>query len=420
MHPHRRLLLLFLLQVILCVYGNFIFVNRVNPFALLLTTLALVYYAALELKNKPPDPTRPEAWTIPFLHGLVGVGAIIALIGPISKVFQKFPDPSKFSDVIPQMKGQADLFFSGQFPYIPIETVSHRPYPVYLPLQWMPFQISNILRIDARWTGVILFAAGVFVAGYFLRKHYNNLPLIKSLLRTILLVFPFWAFVQWSKKDVGVSAEGVVAFWYLLLATGLAVKNRWLLFIGLVGGILSRYSLLVWLPLLALLLWYYESKRYSFIIWGGVIIAVLGLFVVPFLLKDPSILAKMSAHYAKCDEGSWVYPDEYTYQEGLSLNIHLREWLPGKPADSLPYAHWPQLLVQLLCMAGGWVYYRREGHRHFDMYTYALLALTLMPMLLYIFSPMVFRYYMLMPLSISAVLCWRVWVNSPPHTSTIL
>jgi hypothetical protein len=116
----------------------------------------------------------------------------------------------------------------------------------------------------------------------------------------------------------------------------------------------------------------------------------------------------MSAHYASCDVNSWIRPDEYTYKEGLSLNIHLREWLPGTPTDNLPYAHWPQFLVQLLCMGFGIWHYRKHAHAHTDIYTYALLWLAVMPMLLYIFSPMVFRYYMLMPMTLYAVICWRV------------
>ena len=405
-----RLLLLLIAQIILCVYGTQIFVQRANPFALLLISLGLSYTAAQFLK-KPTDATLPTNTAKPWLTGLFGILGVLLAIGPLKKIFAKFPNPAEHSDVLPQLKGQADLFFSGQFPYAIIPVGQGAPYPVYLPLQWAPFQISNILGIDQRWPGIILLGLAIGLAGYFLNKKHSISPQ-KALPLSILLLLPLWGYIQWAKPDLGISSEGIVAFWYILLATGLATKNTTLITIGIIGGVLSRYSLLFWLPLLALLLWFYAPKRQSYIIWGATTVAVWGLFVLPFLMKDPSILAKMGKHYAGCDEGSWVRPDEYTFKEGLSLNIHLREWLPGTPAESLPYAHLPQFLVQFLCIAVGFAYYRRKGHQYFDVYTYALIWLSLMPMLLYLFSPMLFRYYMLMPLSVSAVLCWKAFASN--------
>lgn len=395
------------MQTILCIAGNFIFVNRANPFALLLVTGALVYTSAQMLKDRSVVKVVTDKPWLPFVYGILGVVALSFCQGSLYRIFNMYPDPGAKSDVIPQLKGQADLFFSGQFPYVPIETVSHKPYPVYMPLQWMPYQLSNIFSTDPRMPSYIMLALGIFVAGYFLRKHHAFASIKHTLPAMFLFAVPMWAFVRWSKLDVIVSGEGVVAFWYILLATGLAIRNFWLITIGVIGCVLSRYSLLFWLPLMALLLWLYEDKKYSFIIWGSTVVAVIALFIVPFLMKDPTILSKMSTHYADCDESSWVYPDEYTYKEGISLNIHLREWMPGNPEDSLPYAHWPQFLVQIFCVAGAFAYYKKFGHRHYDIYTYALIWLAIMPMLLYIFSPMVFRYYMLMPLSVSAVLCWK-------------
>jgi predicted transporter len=90
------------------------------------------------------------------------------------------------------------------------------------------------------------------------------------------------------------------------------------------------------------------------------------------------------------------------------LNIHLRQWLPGTPEENLPYAQLPQIVVQLLCVGLGVYFYQKKWHRNMDIYTFSLLALSIMPMLFYNFSPMLFKYYMLMPLSVSAVICWKV------------
>ncbi len=408
MHKDRtRLLLLFALQVLLCVHGNFIFVNRVNPFALLAISLYLPYLAA-QMLRQVPQGTQRSVQVRPILLGLLGAAIVLLCLPFLQGIWHLYADPSISSDVLPQLKGQADLFFSGETPYQRIRTLAHAPYPVYLPLQWLPFQLANVFHTDIRLPGIIFLAIGVGVAAYSLGKWHPAATWRTALLSVLLLALPVWAYMRFAIHDLGISAEGIVALYYLLVATGLAVRNKWLIALGIIGAVLSRYSLLFWLPLLAVLLWFYGERRYSWALWGSVALAVLGVFVVPFLLKDPSILTNMAAHYGSCVEASWVRPDQYTFLEGLSLNIHLREWLPGKPAQSLPYAHWPQFAVQISCAVFAIVFYRREGHKYYDIFTYALLWLAVMPMLLYIFSPMLFRYYMLVPLSISAVLVGRV------------
>lgn len=402
-----KVIALFIAQIILCVFGTQIFVIRANPFALLLISGLFTYNCALLLRHSPVAAYKSDRYT-PWLHALLAVVMVTTQYNALSRIFESFHDPGLKSDVLPQLKAQASLFFSGQFPYQPITTVPHHPYPVYLPLQWLPLQFSNFTGIDQRWPGIILFVIAVGLSGYLLRKYHAGIALKYSLPATLLLVLPLWGFVKWSKVDLALSSEGIVAFWYILLATGLAIKKLPLIVIGIVGGLLSRYSLLFWLPLFALLLWYYEPKRYSFITWGIVGVSVLCLFVFPFLLKDPSIISKMSVHYGACVAGSWVNPDEYTFLDGLSLNIHLREWIKGAPVDTLKYAHFPQFGVQVLCIIFGFFYYQKKGHQFFDIYTYTLIWLSIMPILLYLFSPMLFKYYMLMPLSVSAVLCWKV------------
>ena len=78
------------------------------------------------------------------------------------------------------------------------------------------------------------------------------------------------------------------------------------------------------------------------------------------------------------------------------------------PIQNLPYARWPQVGVQLLLAGLGIYYFQKKWQHQIDLYTFSLVALSIMPMLFYSFSPMLFRYYFLMPLCVSAVLCWKV------------
>lgn len=402
---------LFLAQVLLCVYGNQIFVVRANPFALILVSIGLSWYAYRLLAGseleRPTGPVRPRLLNA-SLYGLTGMSFFLVSLGALQHIWEMYPEPGKISDVLPQLQGQAELYFSGQTPYQRIETVPHKPYPVYLPLHWGPFQLANWTGMDQRWPGIIMLTLSVGIACFLMALRYPNADKRYLLPATALFAIPLWAFIKWAKMDLGVSSEGIVAAWYLLLAVGLAVRHLPLITVGIIGGVLSRYTFLFWLPLFALLMWLYQPRKYSFLIWGSVGASVLLLFVLPFLVKDPTILESMKNHYGECTYRSWVNPDEYTFKEALSLNIHLREWMPGNPEQSLPYKHLPQFGLQILLAAAAFWFYRKKAHAQMDVYTYALVVLSLMPMLFYNLSPMLFRYYMLMPLTVSALLLFKV------------
>ncbi len=407
--PLLSIFALFLAQIILCIYGNKIFHKEANPFALIVVSvLFTVYSFRFFSEQKQHIGNTPAPRWMPWLHALVGMLGLFTAYEELRKIWVRYPEPGKISDVLPQLEALANRFFTGAFPYQAVKLPTHEPYPVYMPLHWAPVQISNILKIDTRWSAIILLMVAVGVAGYWLSKSHSGASWKRTLPAMLLFALPVWGYVLWGKVDIAVSLEAIVAAWYVLLAVGLAARNHVLIAVGIIGALLSRYTLIFWLPLFAILLWLNAPKKYSYWIWGSAAAAVMLLFVVPFWMQDPTILSRMMAHYSGCSEGSWLRPDEYTFYDALSLNIHLRQWLPGTPEENLKFAHFPQIAVQLCIAALGVYFYQKKWRQHIDFYTFSLLALSIMPMLFYSFSPMLFKYYMLMPLSVSAVVCWKV------------
>ncbi len=402
------ILILFLVQIILSVYGTLVFQKEANPFAVITVSALLTgwCFQALNRGGQPNIASKPSA-LLPWLCALAGMLGLLTTYEEIRKIWVKYAEIGQNSDVLPQLKAQSDLFFSGQFPYQPIPTIEYHPFPVYMPLHWSPIQISSLAHIDVRWSGLILMLVAIGASGYWLQKSHPTAPAKYTLPAMLLFSLPIWAFVLLDKSMFSLNLETVVATWYILLAAGLASKNHVLIVIGLIGAVLSRYTLLFWLPLFAILLWLYEPRKYSFWIWGSVAAAVLCLFVLPFWAKDPSIIKEIIGYYTHCSEGAWLRPDEYTFLDGLSLNMHLRRWLPGTPEENIAYSHYPQIGLQLLLVALGVFYYRKKWQQSMDIYTFCLLALSIMTVLFYVFSPMLFKYYMLMPLCVSAVLCWK-------------
>ena len=402
------ILLLFIVQIILCVGGTAVFQKEANPFAVI-TVFSLFTWWCFRVLQGAGQPSTAAGGSdrLPWICALVGLLGLFTAYEETCKIWVKYADIGKNSDVLPQLKGQADLFFTGQFPYQPIQTIDYHPFPVYMPLHWMPIQISNLAQIDVRWSGLLLLLLAVGIAGYWLQKTHPAAPAKYTVPAMLLFALPIWGFIWLDKMMYSLNLETIVAAWYILLAAGLATKNHVIITIGLIGAVLSRYTLIFWLPLFAVLLWLYAPKKYSYRIWGSLAAAVLALFVVPFWMKDPSIIGKIVDYYTGCSEGSWLRPDQYTFLDGLSLNQHLRIWLPGTPEENIGYSHYPQIALQLAMVGLGLYYYRKKWSERLDIYTFSLLALSIMPILFYTFSPMLFKYYMLMPLCVSAVLCWK-------------
>jgi len=409
----RSVILLFLAQIILLIWSSgVIFYKEANPFACLAISLILLVYCFKVFLRTGRDEHRSPAPTAQrWAHaGVASLGLLLAY-EELRKIWVKYPDPVMISDVLPQLEWQCNLFFSGQFPYQTLVLPTHQPFPVYMPLHWGPIQIANLMQIDTRWSGALMLLVALGIAGYWLRKTHPTSPWLVSLPALLLLVLPLWAFIWLADVQIAVSLETVVAAWYLLLAAGLATRNHWLIGIGICGAMLSRYSLICWIPLFAYLLWRYEPKKYSYYLWGTAFAAGMLLFVLPFWLKDPGIVSKITGYYDHCSVLAWIKPDQYTYLDGLSFNIHLREWLPGSPEQNWPFARAIQFGLQLVVAALGAYFYHKKWRERMDTYTFSLFALTVMLLLFYQFSPMIFKYYMLTPLTVVAVLCWKTIVR---------
>ncbi|MEI6411350.1 MAG: hypothetical protein WCR52_18315 [Bacteroidota bacterium] len=405
--PILLVLTLFIVQIILCIYGNRIFQKEANPFAIMAITAAFAYYCFQILSNQPHQERSKSKSYLPWVYVFIAMAGLFTAYEEVRKLWVKYPDPSKISDVLPQLNALCVRFFTGEYPYAPVKLPTHEPFPIYMPLHWAPIQISYALGIDIRWSAMLILIVAVGIAAYFLSKAHINTSPTQTIAATLLFALPIWAYVIWAPIELSVSLEGIVAAWYILLATGLATKNLYLITIGIIGGVLSRYTLLFWLPLFAILLWLNAPRKYSYWVWGLTLSAFTLLFVLPFWMKDPELVSKVFSYYHVGIERTWLHPDEYTFLDGLSLNIHLRHWLPGNPEDNLKYCNYPQIIFQLILSGLGIYFYQKRWKDKIDIYSFSLIALAIMPLYFYNLSPMLFKYYMLMPLSVSAVLCWK-------------
>jgi hypothetical protein len=175
--------------------------------------------------------------------------------------------------------------------------------------------------------------------------------------------------------------------------------------------LLSRYTLVFWLPFFAILLWQNTSFRQNTSVWISVAASALLLYFFPFFMKDPTILAKGIAYHngAAIDEwrGYGDPPVSWTMEQGIHFARHLKMATSGGAKHQVFVARAVQAATMLLLLfAGLWGWRRWRERIHF--LDFSLLMLYLFVLFFYFFGPLTYRYYLIVPMMISAVICGRV------------
>lgn len=402
---------LFLAQVFLTLKGAAYFGKFISPLLLFLAFIDLffLYLSYLVHYGVPPESkvTRRHA----VVGFFMGAAAVALCIPACRQLFRSVPHPVDFSDVLPQLEFQYDSFLQGKMPYRPMVLPHSRPFPVYMPMHWLPVSLSRLAHVDVRWCGLAVLAIvnGVYGAkvwstrsGLFLRMLAISLP-----------PFVLYGFVQWGEREIAVSLETVVAGYYLLL--GAALWHRRLVPVALAIGccMLSRYTLIFWLPLFFLTLWW--AKGLLKTAQAAVIVLVMLLvgYILPFLLRDPSIFLTGLAYHNSAAEYEWEY-GAWSFETGVYFAPHIHALLRGSFTYQVFVARALQATAMLLIFFAGAAGYRR-WRREMDVFDFGLAALYLTIFCFYMIGPLTYRYYMITPLVLASVLCARMLCGGKPE-----
>lgn len=403
-------LLLFLAQIWLTFKGVHVFSKYGSPLIFFAASagLALLYRVKLA-RGYSMDTPRPAPLRNKWLGALTGAVSIGLCYEELRKMFVQYKNPRDFSDVIPQLETLYNRFAHGQFPYAPVDMGGYSPYPVYMPLHWLPIGIPEALGIDLRWIGfgLMVLAAGLY--GWQIMQ--GNRPLWSQLLAIVLPSISVWGYILWGEIDLPVSLETVIAAYYLVLASGLGSRKVSWITVGLVLCLLSRYTLVFWIPLFAILFWTNMPRRQNVRVWLTVAASVVLLYVIPFYLKDPTILTKGVAYHNQACEDEWKGygdpPVSWTMERGIHFAIQLKGILPGDAVHQVFLARVLQGSIMLLLLGLGLWDYRRNRNRihHLD---YSLLMLYVVVLCFYCFGPLTYRYYLIVLHVLAAVVCGKI------------
>jgi len=215
----------------------------------------------------------------------------------------------------------------------------------------------------------------------------------------------------WARYELSVSYEIIIAAYYLFLCAALISGSLPLITAGIIACLLSRYTFVFWLPFFSIVLWQSAGARKSIAVWGAVMIAFLLLYIIPFYLRDPSILSKGITYHNQCYVDIWKRIDDpetsAAFNKGLNFSYYTYNLFSGDMAHRVSATRMVQAALMLLLTACGILLYRRWRTRiHYTRFSLGMLYCFILTF--FLFSPVNFLYYYLPVQVISAVLCMQI------------
>jgi hypothetical protein len=313
--------ILFLLIVLenLCLYYFFrqgVWTTGKNALCLFFASLSFGLVFIYRFYNETIDPAplgKKRNW-LNYTNILLLLGGLYLIGIPYNEFFLERDIYPGNSDIIPIIQVACKRFVAGNYPYGAVTTFGWASEVLYLPMHWMPFSIAELFEIDYRWIPYGVWGIAGLILCVRAAKIAN--PVIRALVPLILLASNYVMFYS-NNAIVEATVELMVAGYYMMLISGMNTGNGVLQ--GLIIGtcMLSRYSLVLWLPLYAFVLFVTGSRRQLYIATGTAVAMVMGLYVLPFLTRDPKLFSKLFGGY----EGAAVY--EWTHLNKAEQPIHL-------------------------------------------------------------------------------------------------
>ena len=197
--------------------------------------------------------------------------------------FDLIPIDIDFADMLPVIKVMNERFVAGEWRHVydNIPEIWNGTNPVYLPAMWLAFSPAILFHFDMRWITVacLLFAFGCFL----FKLNFTKKNLSSFFMLAIGCILFWWLFAEDDAHGLlSMSEEGVVIFYYSLIALALFSGN--IMFIGIATSlcILSRYALIGWVPAFIFYLLLNQKKKETIIFVCTGIICFLFLLVFPF------------------------------------------------------------------------------------------------------------------------------------------
>ena len=331
----------------------------------------------------------------------------------LSPIFIEHPVDAKSSDIIPSLELYVKRFLSGEKVYQPMVFDGWTVDPTYFPLLWLPYTFSEILSIDYRWTAFLIFVIGIYL--YNLREVRYQIPYTETCFKALLPFLFVLAFIVYRRTSMGLTVELMPNGFYLLLTLTIFSRTRFLMGMGILICLLSRYAFTLWLPIYFLVIWMEWGFKDVLKVGVPVLIGVLLLYVFPFLWNDWEIFGKGLAYYDKTAVGQW-YPQGWQeatdkpwhLSRGMGFAIYFYDFFEGSPEEKLAInkkAHLIASFIAAVLMLIGYLFWRKKG---LNKRIFMIVSLKYYLLIFYGFFQVPFAYLYMLPLFLSIPLIFHV------------
>ncbi len=405
----------FLLEISLLTFACNAAGPRLSPLLLLtaslvigIATLFLSRLRSLEVKHLSPLQKTIKPW---LLIAVVYLFIVYRFHDLLLRIPLSMTNASR-SDIIPQVMVLVHRFLEGSFPYVPIEIWGYSLSPTYLPMQWLPFLIPEWLGVDYRWMAFFIFSLGLFILLLTARKYFRSdgsfllfalVPLLFSLL-----------YLLYDPLVFSISIESMIAGYYLLFALSIFSLRTLPSALTLLLILLSRFSVVLWIPFYFLALFYSKYRKVALRIAFVVAIGILVIYVLPFLLHDPSIFLNGYRYHSIAALAEWTpgrySPDAPPYHlyRGYGLAIFFYENVPGELSQRLHILQRTHLIASSLAVLLPAILYFIKK-RKYDLRIYLLGSLKIYLAVFYAFIQIPYSYLYIVSAIISLPLLLLAW-----------
>ncbi len=385
------------------------------PFVFFLLSLLIGIFPLYSLRNSKDEkqgniPAKIAGHKHGSLiyYGLFFLGILIS-IPLFIQVLSQYPADISQSDVIPQIEVMVRRFFyEGTSPYQTIHEFGYPLFSPYMPLQWGPFIVPELLGIDYRWLGYGVLVGISLFAVYLFRN--TSAPNWTQWVLALLPGLIIWAILHQTDMVIGQSVAPLITAYYLLLAVSLFRENIMLQALAISLCLLSKYYIALWVPLYLWVLFQTHPRKKGFTSMGIIGGAVLICYILPFLSQDWTIFSRGMAYHLQHTLGNWSDLSIRTgsgkpliLAQGVGLATYFFQYWPGEISGKLNALQLTQILTVLATLLGSlWFLHKR---RYADSPLVLLASLKLYLVCYLHFNPMPFIYYFL-PLIFVSVTIW--------------
>jgi hypothetical protein len=379
-----------------------------SPVALLGCSVGACWLAYRALRHCTwPTLGRPDLSASAYRYGALALACALglALTAPgWYKTLRDTPIKVSNSDIIPSIAIYTQRLLAGKTVYTPFDAELGYPlFPTYLPATWGPYLLPEVLGIDYRWMTALLLLVGV--ALYELVLGRLRLGRLRTFVLALLPFLLVRAVLRTDGGIIGNTVEFMIIGYYYVLVAGILLPGRGWRIAGLLLCLLSRFSLVLWVPLYLGLLWFRHSRREALLTAGWVALGVLALYVVPFLSHDWQLLAKAQQTYTTAALGEWQHFNNdgvpYHLYNGIGLTTFFYRFAPGDLPTRLAFVKQVHaVVIVLVTLALALLYWRQRAPRT-DYRLFAVLALKCYLAFFCTFVQVPYAYLMLVSISLS-------------------